>query len=278
MAKASRKKVKINAPVGEPGHERDYAEYKNDQLLQAQLAMAHGELLKQAATQRIAAATKAVAKYKPAKKEDPGLAHYHAVERMLDERAFYPAHDKRKESADYARIHQQMAVTDDLPCIVCGVKHSTLGDPAQNPFGAIQMETHHHVIEWALANAIDAAKFNARVRPGLLRAAKHRQEQPSYGAKAAVYKLFDADYAADMTIERIHEWIDHAADNLWVLCDVHHRHKYVGIHAITFPIWGPQDLVEDGLRQQILDSTKAPDKAKPKPLKSSVVAAGKAAG
>ena len=40
------------------------------------------------------------------------------------------------------------------------------------------------------------------------------------------------------------DWIDHGRDNLLVLCDIHHRHVYVGIHAITGPIWGAQNLLQ----------------------------------
>lgn len=38
-------------------------------------------------------------------------------------------------------------------------------------------------------------------------------------------------------------WIDHHPDNLMVLCDVHHRHAGVGIHAVTAPIWRVQPLL-----------------------------------
>ena len=84
------------------------------------------------------------------------------------------------------------------------------------------METHHHVIEWALANAIDPAKFNQRVLPGLL-----RRNPEKYGPMKK-----------RMSQKQILDSVDHDEDNLWVLCDVHHRHVFVGIHAITFPISG----------------------------------------
>ena len=47
------------------------------------------------------------------------------------------------------------------------MKYSTLKDKTQNRYGAKAMETHHHVIEWALANAIDPAKFNRSILPHL---------------------------------------------------------------------------------------------------------------
>lgn len=147
--------------------------------------------------------------------------------RILKEIAFYPKHDKRTETPEYHKVHIDLTVTMDLPCLVCGVRHSTLHDPKQNPYGAKQMETHHHVVEWALANAIDVGKFNKVLRLNLT----HRHPQ-------------EPMYARDMTDAEVKGWVDHSPDNLWVLCDVHHRSKYFGIHEITFPIWGPMDLLK----------------------------------
>lgn len=241
------------AQVPGDAHSTDasYRSYVHDQLQQARTVVDHGAVLQHTAAHRVARAKKVVA-------HDGGSAvfgeaatdaggGYHMVERMLDEQAFYPAHDKRKESPEYARVHHQMTVVDDKHCLVCGVQHSTLGDLAKNPFGAIQMETHHHTIEWALANAIDPAKFNQHIRPGLLHAAQRRAQEASYAKVSDLYKAFDQAYESDLDIATIKQWVDHATDNLWVLCDVHHRHKFVGIHAITYPIWGPQDVVDAGL-------------------------------
>ncbi|MBV8972829.1 MAG: hypothetical protein JO290_11110 [Sphingomonadaceae bacterium] len=236
------------------------ADYVHDQLQQERTVHDHAATLAARAPHRIAAAKSARVAAglapTPAAGEDPN-AHYHVVERMLDERAFYPAHDKRTESPEYAKVHHQMTVVDDKHCLVCGVQHSTLGDPAKNSFGAVQMETHHHTIEWALANAIDPAKFNQHIRPGLMHAAHARRSQPGYAATPAEYRAFDDTYDSDMSLDDIKAWIDHGADNLWVLCDIHHRHKFVGIHAISYPIWGPQDVVDAGLMQQQIDAAKS---------------------
>ena len=155
----------------------------------------------------------------------------HENRRQLDERAFYPAHDVRKESAAYAEVHKQLCIDNDLPCLVCGVRHSTLKDPNENRYRAKAMETHHHVIEWALANAIDLERFNKSLRPHL--AYRHKNEPI---------------YQRAMTAKEIRDWVDHSPDNLWVLCDVHHRHKFLGIHEISYPIWGAQDLLVRRLR------------------------------
>jgi len=161
-----------------------------------------------------------------------GAATINEKRRLLDEMAFYPPHDKRKETPEYHKVHVDLTVTKDLPCLVCGVKHSTLDDPKQNLYGSKQMETHHHVVEWALANAIDVAKFNKTLRPNL---AHRHGDNPLY--------------ARDMSEEEVKAWVDHSADNLWVLCDVHHRAKFFGIHEITFPIWGPMDLLKPDFEQ-----------------------------
>jgi hypothetical protein len=145
---------------------------------------------------------------------------------MLKEQVFYPPHEPRTESKAYAAIHRHLVRELDLPCIACGVRNSTLGDPAKNPAKARAMETHHHVIEWALMNAIDLQKFNERI------VALHRAQDPN-----------SPKYNHDFTEQEMKDWVDHDPDNLWVVCDVHHRHELVGIHSITYPIWGPQDLI-----------------------------------
>ncbi len=158
----------------------------------------------------------------------------HEDRRQLDERAFYPAHDARKESSAYAKVHKQLCISEDLPCLVCGVRNSTLKDPKKNRYAAKAMETHHHIIEWALANAIDTDRFNNSLRPNLAHAHK---DEPMYQRA--------------MTAKEIHDWVDHSPHNLWVLCDVHHRHKFLGIHEITYPIWCPQDLLRPDFEEYV---------------------------
>ncbi len=162
------------------------------------------------------------------------LRQIHENRRSLDERAFYPAHPPRSESPAYKKVHDHLTKQLDLPCLICGVTYSILkdaqksADPKLNPYGARAMETHHHVIEWALAEAIDPDKFNRTVLPHLQ--ARHPETYPK-GKK--------------LSAQEVKEWVDHSADNLWVLCDIHHRHKWLGIHMISDPIWGPQDILSD---------------------------------
>lgn len=158
----------------------------------------------------------------------------HENHRELDEEAFYPAHDKRTESPAYAKVHKKLTEQLDLPCLICGVRNSTLKKPKQNTYGAKQMETHHHVIEWALANAVDVKLFNKTLRPSLA----HRHPD-------------NAIYQRNMSKKEVLDWVDHSEDNLWVLCDIHHRHKFFGIHEISFPIWGPQNLLSPNFEKYV---------------------------
>lgn len=156
---------------------------------------------------------------------------FHELRRQLDERAFYPPHGARQSSPEYRKVHEKMVNASG--CIVCDVRNDILQDPEKredlslNPYGAKQLETHHHVIEWALANAIDAAKFNKRILPFL---------QKRHGTQK---------YPGPLSPQDVADWVDHSEDNLWVLCDVHHRAPFFGIHEITDPIWGPQDILSD---------------------------------
>lgn len=140
----------------------------------------------------------------------------HLVARTLREAVFYPDHDPRKASAEYARVHKHLVYTLDEACWVCGVRHSTLEDPARNPFGANAMETHHFHLEWALANAVDPARCLA--------------DFPEMGA---------ADDA------HLRKWLD-SEGNMLVLCDTHHRSPNYGIHMVTYPAFSAQRLLRDG--------------------------------
>lgn len=171
-------------------------------------------------------------------KQKVDLSKPHLVSRILQEKVWYPPHAPRKETPEYKAVHHKLVVEMDLPCLVCGVRNSTLKDPAKNPYKARQLETHHHNIEWALANSVDLDKFNNIIFPHLQ--AKHPER-----------------YTQPFTQQELLDWIDHSPDNLWVLCDFHHRHSEVGIHSITGPIWGVQDLLKDDYQQmQSQEATK----------------------
>ena len=152
----------------------------------------------------------------------------HLVQRELAEAVFYPPHSPRTETSAYGTVHHRLVYEENRPCLICGVRQSTLHRREHNRFGASALETHHAVIEWSLSRAVDLGKFNAQV------VAKLRSQHPEQQL-----------YRRDFTRAQMQGWIDHHPDNLWVLCDVHHRHPGVGIHAISGPIWGAQALLRE---------------------------------
>jgi hypothetical protein len=227
-------------------------------------------LRKQAAT-KVAAAKNVALAHGDIERLKDHLTNYKRVQQHIqhhtvDELQMYPQHDPRTESHDYVLAHKHLTEELDLPCLVCGVKHSTLGDATQNRYQAKAMETHHHVVEWALANAVDLDKFNAIIRPHL--AQRHPQD-----------KTWHYEQAFDQ--QKLLDWVDHSEHNLWVLCDVHHRAQYLGIHEITYPIWVPMDLYrpdfESWAKEQI-DKMRTGVKQKMKAPRKTTKAAAKKTG
>ena len=56
------------------------------------------------------------------------------LRRTLSELVFYPEHAPRTASALYTRTHHQLVYDEDRPCVVCGVRRSTLA--TANPLGS----------------------------------------------------------------------------------------------------------------------------------------------
>ena len=173
----------------------------------------------------------------------------------LYEWTFYPAHDDRQDSSSSAYRAARKKLVATGTCLVCGVGKDTLNDPSKNPFQAKQMETHHRVIEWALGNAIDVDRFNARF-------VSRRHAMDPGDAKYA--DANDASKPRTFTQAEMLAWVDHDPDNLWVLCDVHHRAPFMGIHAITRPHWDPQDLLFPKFWNRKPPPDQDPSKKKPK--------------
>lgn len=149
-----------------------------------------------------------------------GVATNHEVDRTLHEDYIVPAHEPRVASPLYTQTHHDMVYVRDSACFICGVRNSTLKDPSKNVRGSKDMETHHWIIEWSLANAVDYEKVKPLVP--------------------------DFDWSpvkADDPSTFFH-FIDSEA-NMMVLCDQCHRGKH-GIHSITYPIWNVQRFLKDG--------------------------------
>jgi hypothetical protein len=142
------------------------------------------------------------------------LKHVHKTAESLATVELTPPHPPRETTPEYAKAHHFLVHEKKAPCEVCGVTIDTLSDPARNPFGAIQIETHHWPIERSLAAACDPMKV-------------HRDFPQVY------------DQASLMT------FVDSPA-NLKVLCDIHHRSVERGIHHLLMQDWAVLPYLLDG--------------------------------
>lgn len=89
------------------------------------------------------------------------IDHVHPVYPGVETIILTPSHDPRQDTEAYRQSHQRLVIELDSPCEVCGVRNSTLTDPAQNPLGAHEIHTHHHPIERSLVNACSIDKVGA---------------------------------------------------------------------------------------------------------------------
>jgi len=137
----------------------------------------------------------------------------HITHEALEAEELTPPHPPRTETPIYTKSHHHLIYELDTPCRVCGVKHSTLGDPLENLYGATAMETHHYPIERSLLDACDWRKISAKF--------------------PAVQSLTDVE-----------AWVD-TEENLIVLCDQHHRGR-VGIHRLSTADWVIQEYLLTG--------------------------------
>lgn len=133
------------------------------------------------------------------------LSRVHATSEGVASVEMTPPHPPREETPEYARSHHHLVFTLDTPCAMCGVRHSTLEDSKENPFGAKALETHHYPIERSLLDACDPAKIGVVF--------------PQVKDQETLEAFVDSEH------------------NLMVLCDIHHRHPLHGIHHLT-----PQDF------------------------------------
>jgi len=156
---------------------------------------------------------------------DKGIAQgIHEIKKKMVEDYYVPGHEPRTASNVFHASHDQLIKDGDSPCFICGVKKSTLDDLTQNLHGSKQMELHHWIIEWSLANATDFDKLKI-AHPDFTDWDKVQANDPS------TYKYFvDSVY------------------NGMVLCDVHHRATYRGIHAIEYSVWIAQKFIKSDFK------------------------------
>jgi hypothetical protein len=147
-----------------------------------------------------------------ARKSDSGV---NSVNRPFRVIAGDPTRVDRRPSPRDAASQKELVHARDLPCLVCGVRRSTLGQPAKNPCSARRLGVHDGIVEWALANAPDVRRLYDRI-------VEHMRARPR--------EEHDDDI---FTTDAIRGWFDRNPDHLWVLCDVHHRHATVGIPEIA---------------------------------------------
>lgn len=177
----------------------------------------HGKVHK---TTEVEATAEVVTTTKPAHKHSNGdtaaktpdgrettaiLSHVHATTEGVATVEMTPPHPPREETPEYTRAHHHLVYDLDSPCAMCGVRHSTLKDPKENPFGAKAIETHHYPIERSLLDACNPSKVGVVF--------------PQVKDHASLEAFVDSEH------------------NLMVLCDIHHRHPLHGIHHLT-----PQDF------------------------------------
>ena len=154
--------------------------------------------------------------------------HVHATTFAVAEVEMTPPHPPREETPIYARTHHHLVYTQDTPCAICGVRNSTLHIPAENPFKAEAIETHHYPIERSLLMACDLRKVHVIF--------------PQVKDHASLEAFVDSE------------------ENMMVLCDIHHRHPHYGIHHILaqdffiqpFLFGGYQVVAEAGDAQKVM--------------------------
>lgn len=168
---------------------------------------------------------------------DVTAAHATDDEETAGLEEFYPPHPPRAETREYRETHKLLVYTLDTACRDCGVRHSTLADPAQNPHGARQIETHHFPLQREFADALDPVKV-------------HR-EFPQVTDRHSLNMFIDSP------------------SNMLVLCDIDHRSKTRGIHHIGEALEACKRFLLDGYVIAGLKADEAADLA----IDAAVVAA-----
>ena len=130
----------------------------------------------------------------------------HKFEATLHENYFVPPHEPRTPSPEYEALRHHLVVELDTPCNICGVRQSTLNEPNLNEIKATALELHHKVVEWSWHTVADKNKIGV-----------------------------DYPQVLNMTDSQFLDWLDHSPDIALILCDVHHRHRDLGIHEISDP-------------------------------------------
>ena len=143
-----------------------------------------------------------------------GIEEVHETSLSVDMIEETPPHPPRVDTPEYKKSHHLLVVVLDKPCMVCGVRTSTLTNASLNPFKASALETHHYPIERSLADACDPLKVHA-------------------------------SFPQVVDLATFVQFIDSPA-NLLVLCDVHHRSPSLGIHHLVTQDWAILPFLKSG--------------------------------
>lgn len=120
---------------------------------------------------------------------------------------FFPAHEPRESDPHYhafLAVRARLKALGKLRCWVCGAME--------------HVELHHNVVEFALANGVDLAKF---------------------ADKFPEFKMAWADRESFLA------WVE-SEGNLLPLCKLHHTGAQ-GIHVLPYPAWRALAIWRDGL-------------------------------
>jgi hypothetical protein len=155
-----------------------------------------------------------------------GIEEVHETWLSVETEELSPPHPPRVETPAYRAAHHQLVVVLDMPCMVCGVRNSTITDASQNPYKASAVETHHYPIERSLVDACDPLRVH--------------EAFPQVVDQASLMQFVDSEA------------------NLLVLCSVHHRSPSLGIHHLVSQDWAILPFLKTGY---IIASSKQDAKA-----------------
>jgi|SRR6185312_6636794 len=142
------------------------------------------------------------------------LAHVHLTKESVATVEETPPHAPRVETEAYKKAHNFLINEKKQGCHICGVTVDTISDPARNPVGAVQLESHHYPVERSLLDAVDPKKVHV-------------------------------DFPTVYDRATLEAWVD-SPENLLVVCDRHHRGGETGIHHLLTQDWIIQKYLLDG--------------------------------
>jgi hypothetical protein len=134
----------------------------------------------------------------------------HIQHDTVEEYAFYPEHEGRKESHEFKESKKRLKEDGYYKCWICD---------------STEKLESHHILEWAFSNDIDLQKAQEMLKI------------------LDFYGYSNSNEFQDKSIESLDD-----VRNQLILCEKHHRHKLCGIHHITFPFFISQKCTKEGVQ------------------------------